>query len=340
MLYQEYQAKASNLYSQLSGAFAYFEPEFMALDDKKLAEFKEQEPGLGLYDHYFERLLANKDHVLSQEAEELLAAAGDIFNGPTDTFNVLDNADILFPWVSDGQGDVVELTHGNFITLMESKDRDIRKGAYEAMYGTYEQFQHTYAQTLQGVVKVHNYQAKVRHYNSARHAALAANFIPESVYDSLLESVNKHLPLLHRYLDLRKKVLGLDELKMYDVYTPLSETRQLLLLMKNPSRKQKKSWQSLVKSIVKGFMQPLRNVGLTFTLTKENAQVPTQVVPMIHNAFMLLNWQDTLDNLFTLVHETGHSLHFNVSHVRLNHMFTEITQSSWRKLRLQLMKIS
>ena len=100
-LYQEYQAKASNLYSQLSEAFAYFEPEFMALDDKKLAEFKEQEPGLGLYDHYFERLLANKDHVLSQEAEELLAAAGDIFNGPTDTFNVLDNADILFPWVSD-----------------------------------------------------------------------------------------------------------------------------------------------------------------------------------------------------------------------------------------------
>ena len=96
---------------------------------------------------------------------------------------------------------MVELTHGNFITLMESKDRDIRKGAYEAMYGTYEQFQHTYAQTLQGVVKVHNYQAKVRHYNSARHAALAANFIPESVYDSLLESVNKHLPLLHRYLD-------------------------------------------------------------------------------------------------------------------------------------------
>ena len=261
-LYQEYQAKASNLYSQLSEAFAYFEPEFMALDGEKLASFKEQEPGLELYDHYFERLLANKDHVLSQEAEGLLAAAGDIFNGPTETFNVLDNADILFPWVSDGQGDVIELTHGNFITLMESKDRDIRKGAYEAMYGTYEQFQHTYAQTLQGVVKVHNYQAKVRHYNSARHAALAANFIPESVYDSLLESVHKHLPLLHRYLDLRKKVLGLDELKMYDVY---------------PN---------------KGKRSGAYSGGAYDT-----------------NAFMLLNWQDTLDNLFTLVHETGHSLH-------------------------------
>lgn len=124
--------------------------------------------------------------------------------------------------------DVIELTHGNFITLMESKNREVRKGAYEAMYRTYEQFQHTYAQTLQGVVKVHNYMAKVRHYNSARHAALAANFIPESVYDSLLESVNKHLPLLHRYLDLRKKVLELDKLKMYDVYAPLSETETAL----------------------------------------------------------------------------------------------------------------
>ena len=307
-LYQEYQAKASNLYSQLSEAFAYFEPEFMALDDKKLAEFKEQEPGLGLYDHYFERLLANKDHVLSQEAEELLAAAGDIFNGPTDTFNVLDNADILFPWVSDGQGDVVELTHGNFITLMESKDRDIRKGAYEAMYGTYEQFQHTYAQTLQGVVKVHNYQAKVRHYNSARHAALAANFIPESVYDSLLESVNKHLPLLHRYLDLRKKVLGLDELKMYDVYTPLSET-ETALTYEESLKKAEEVLAIFGEEYSKGVHAAFTERWIDVHPNKGKRSGAYSGGAYDTNAFMLLNWQDTLDNLFTLVHETGHSLH-------------------------------
>ena len=307
-LYQEYQAKASNLYSQLSEAFAYFEPEFMALDDEKLAEFKEQEPGLGLYDHYFERLLANKDHVLSQEAEELLAAAGDIFNGPTDTFNVLDNADILFPWVSDGQGDVVELTHGNFITLMESKDRDIRKGAYEAMYGTYEQFQHTYAQTLQGVVKVHNYQAKVRHYNSARHAALAANFIPESVYDSLLESVNKHLPLLHRYLDLRKKVLGLDELKMYDVYTPLSET-ETALTYEESLKKAEEVLAIFGEEYSKGVHAAFTERWIDVHPNKGKRSGAYSGGAYDTNAFMLLNWQDTLDNLFTLVHETGHSLH-------------------------------
>ena len=307
-LYQEYQAKASNLYSQLSEAFAYFEPEFMALDDKKLAEFKEQEPGLGLYDHYFERLLANKDHVLSQEAEELLAAAGDIFNGPTDTFNVLDNADILFPWVSDGQGDVVELTHGNFITLMESKDRDIRKGAYEAMYGTYEQFQHTYAQTLQGVVKVHNYQAKVRHYNSARHAALAANFIPESVYDSLLESVNKHLPLLHRYLDLRKKVLGLDELKMYDVYTPLSSV-DYSFTYEEALKKAEEALAVLGDDYLSRVKRAFSERWIDVYENQGKRSGAYSGGSYDTNAFMLLNWQDNLDNLFTLVHETGHSMH-------------------------------
>ena len=298
----------SNLYSQLSEAFAYFEPEFMALDAEKLASFKEQEPGLGLYDHYFERLLANKDHVLSQEAEGLLAAAGDIFNGPTETFNVLDNADILFPWVSDGQGDVIELTHGNFITLMESKDRDIRKGAYEAMYGTYEQFQHTYAQTLQGVVKVHNYQAKVRHYNSARHAALAANFIPESVYDSLLESVHKHLPLLHRYLDLRKKVLGLDELKMYDVYTPLSET-ETALTYEESLKKAEEVLAIFGEEYSEGVHAAFTERWIDVHPNKGKRSGAYSGGAYDTNAFVLLNWQDTLDNLFTLVHETGHSLH-------------------------------
>ena len=132
---------------------------------------------------------------------------------------------------------------------------------------------------------------KVRHYNSARHAALAANFIPESVYDSLLESVNKHLPLLHRYLDLRKKVLGLDELKMYDVYTPLSET-ETALTYEEPLKKAEEVLAIFGEEYSKGFMQPLRNVGLTFTLTKENVQVPTQVVlmiPMLH-AFELARY--------------------------------------------------
>ena len=155
------------------------------------------------------------------------------------------------------------------------------RGAYEAMYGTYEQFQHTYAQTLQGVVKVHNYQAKVRHYNSARHAALAANFIPEVFMTHSWSQCTNIYHFLHRYLDLRKKVLGLDEFKMYDVYTPLPET-ETALTYEESSRKQKKSWLSLVKSIGEGvhaafterWIDVHPNKGKTFL-------VPTQVVPMI-----------------------------------------------------------
>ncbi|MDU4410011.1 MAG: M3 family oligoendopeptidase, partial [Streptococcus sp.] len=192
--------------------------------------------------------------------------------------------------------------------LMESKDRDIRKGAYEAMYGTYEQFQHTYAQTLQGVVKVHNYQAKVRHYNSARHAALAANFIPESVYDSLLESVNKHLPLLHRYLDLRKKVLGLDELKMHDVYTPLSET-ETALTYEESLKKAEEVLAIFGEEYSKGVHAAFTERWIDVHPNKGKRSGAYSGGAYDTNAFMLLNWQDTLDNLFTLVHETGHSLH-------------------------------
>ncbi|MGT2907085.1 oligoendopeptidase F [Streptococcus dentiloxodontae] len=307
-LYQGYQAKAASLYSQFNENFAFFEPEFMALDAEKLAELTAQEPRLKLYAHYYERLLAGKSHVLSQEAEELLAGAGEIFSSPSETFSMLDNADIAFPWVSDGQGEVIELTHGNFITFMESKDRAVRQGAYEAMYGTYEQYQHTYAKTLQSQVKVHNYKAKVRHYSSAREAALAPNFIPESVYDTLLTTVNKHLPLLHRYMALRQKVLKLDDLKMYDVYTPLSQTDMAITYdeaLKKAEQVLSVFGEDYSQRVHRAFTE--RWIDVYSNKGKRSGAYSGGSYDT--NAFMLLNWQDTLDNLFTLVHETGHSLH-------------------------------
>ena len=220
--YQEYYAKAMTLYSQLDQAFSFYEPEFMEISEKQYADFLEAQPKLQVYQHYFDKLLQGKDHVLSQREEELLAGAGEIFGSASETFAILDNADIVFPCVLDDDGKEVQLSHGTYTRLMESKNREVRRGAYQALYATYEQFQHTYAKTLQTNVKVQNYRAKVRNYKSARHAALAANFVPESVYDNLVAAVRKHLPLLHRYLNLRSKILGISDLKMYDVYTPLS----------------------------------------------------------------------------------------------------------------------
>ena len=310
--YQEYQAKAMGLFSRLGQVFAFYEPELLAISDQQYQDYLSQEPKLQDYKHYFNKLLLHKAHVLSQKEEELLAAADEIFAAAGETFSILDNADIVFPTVVNEEGEEVQLTHGNYITLVESKDREVRRRAYEAMYSVYEQYQHTYAKTLQTNVKTQNYKAKVRHYDSARQAALSANFIPESVYDTLLASVHKHLPLLHRYIGLRKRILGLDDLKMYDMYTPLSEVDfnysydQALAKSEEVLSVLGPDYLSRVKdAFANRWIDVYENQGKR-SGAYSGGSYDT-------NAFMLLNWQDTLDNLYTLVHETGHSMHSSYS---------------------------
>ena len=306
--YQEFQAKAMGLYSSYSQAFAFYEPEFMAISPEKLAAFKAEEPALEQYSHQFEKLLAGKDHVLSQEVEEVLAATSEIFDSPSETFSILDNASLRFPEITDEDGHLVPLSHGNYITFMESKNRAVRQEAYETLYGTYEQFQHTYAKTLQSNVKVNNLKARLRKYDSARHAALSANFIPESVYETLVSAVNKHLPLLHRYINLRKKLLGIDDLKMYDMYTSLSDFSTDI----SYEDALKKCQDTLdifgddYASIVK---EAFSNRWIDVHVNEGKRSGAYSGGAYDTNAFMLLNWQNNLDNMFTLIHETGHSLH-------------------------------
>ena len=306
--YQEYQAKGMTLYSEFGQSFAFYEPEFMAITEEQYQAFLAEQPGLQLYQHYFDKLLKKKAPILTQREEELLAGAGEIFGAAGETFAILDNADIVFPMVHDEDGNEVQLSHGNYITLVESKNREVRKEAYEALYSVYEQYQHTYAKTLQTNVKVHNYNAKVRKFSSAREAALSADFIPESVYDSLVSAVNKHLPLLQRYIALRAKILGISDLKMYDMYTPLSETDYKFTYEEALAKSEEvlailgEDYLSRVKT---AFSE--RWIDVHENQGKRSGAYSGGSYDT--NAFMLLNWQDTLDNLFTLVHETGHSMH-------------------------------
>ena len=306
--YQEYQAKGMTLYSDFGQSFAFYEPEFMAITEEQYQAFLAEQPALQQYQHYFDKLLKKKAHILTQREEELLAGAGEIFGAAGETFAILDNADIVFPMVHDEDGNEVQLSHGNYITLVESKNREVRKEAYEALYSVYEQYQHTYAKTLQTNVKVHNYNAKVRKFSSAREAALSADFIPESVYDSLVSAVNKHLPLLQRYIALRAKILGISDLKMYDMYTPLSETDYKFTYEEALAKSEEvlailgEDYLSRVKTAFsERWIDVYENQGKR-SGAYSGGSYDT-------NAFMLLNWQDTLDNLFTLVHETGHSMH-------------------------------
>ncbi|GAB2023838.1 oligoendopeptidase F [Pseudolactococcus yaeyamensis] len=307
-LYQEYQAKVTALYAKFSEVFAFYEPEFMTLSQEIFAQFVIDQPKLQTYGHFFEQLFDRKAHVLSSAEEALLAGASEIFSAGAETFEILDNADIVFPTITDAQGHEVQLSHGNYISFMESSNRDIRKAAYQALYSIYEQYQHTYAKTLQTNVKVHNFTAKTRHYQSAREAALSSNHIPEAVYDTLVQAVNDHLSLLHRYINLRADILKIDDLKMYDVYAPLSttdykftyeeavvKTQETLAIfgsdyLEKVKRSFKENWIDVQEN--KGKRSGAYSGGSYDT-----------------NAFMLLNWQDTLDNLFTLVHEMGHSMH-------------------------------
>ena len=306
--YQEYYAKAMALYSQLDQVFSFYEPEFMAITEEQYQNFLAEEPKLQPYKHFFDKLLQNKDHVLSQREEELLAGAGEIFGAASETFAILDNADIVFPFVKDEDENEVQLSHGVYMRLVESKNREVRRGAYEALYSTYEQYQHTYAKTLQTNVKVQNYRAKVRNYKSAREVALAANFVPESVYDNLVSAVRKHLPLLHRYLALRSKILGIPDLKMYDVYTPLSSV-EYSFTYEEALKKAEEALAVLGEDYLSRVKRAFSERWIDVYENQGKRSGAYSGGSYDTNAFMLLNWQDNLDNLFTLVHETGHSMH-------------------------------
>ncbi|GBG95922.1 oligoendopeptidase F [Lactococcus termiticola] len=306
--YQEYQSKATSLYADFATATAYFEPELLAFPDGLFEDFLTDETGLKLYEHYFERLFTKKAHVLSQKEEELLATASEIFEQSSSTFEVFDNADIKLPEVENEAGEKLQLSHGNYISLMESKDRKVRKQAYEALYSNYQQYQHTYAKTLEGNVKVQNFKAKSRHYSSARRASLSGNFIPEQVYDVLLEVVNDKLGLLHRYIGLRKEILGLDDLRMYDIYVPLTETDYKFNYQEGVEKA-----EEVLAQLGEDYLAKVKRAFADRWIdVEENAGKRSGAYSggsYDTNAFILLNWQETLDDLFTLVHEMGHSMH-------------------------------
>jgi oligoendopeptidase F len=222
---------------------------------------------------------------------------------------MLNNADLTFPTIKDENGDEVELTHGRYIHFMESKDREVRKAAFDAMYDTFASFKNTFASTLNGNVKKDNFYAKVRHYDSARHAALNGNNIPETVYDNLVGAVNEKLPLLHRYTALRKKVLGLDELHMYDLYTPLVKDVDMKVDYEKAKDYVLKSLAPLGAEYQNIVQEGFDNRWIDVVENKGKRSGAYSSGTYGTNPFILLNWQNNVNNLYTLIHELGHSVH-------------------------------
>lgn len=307
--YQGLDARAKSLYSEASSAMAFIVPEILAIDEAVLRSFLEQYEPLRLYAHALDEITRQRPHVLSAEEEAILAQAAEVMQATSDTFSALNNADLTFPTIIDENGEEVEVTHGRFIRFLESTDRRVRRDVFHAVYHTYEKFQNTFASTLAGTVKKHNFFARVRRYESARQAALDANNIPESVYDNLIATVHEHLPLLHRYVRLRKQVLGLDELHMYDLYTPLVQDVKMDVTYEEAKQYMLDGLAPLGEEYVAIVKEGLDNRWVDVRENKGKRSGAYSSGAYGTHPYILLNWQDNVHNLFTLVHEFGHSVH-------------------------------
>ncbi|WP_042349480.1 oligoendopeptidase F [Bacillus massiliigorillae] len=307
--YQGMDDRAKTLYSQSASAFSFILPEILSIDESKLNAFLQESEDLKLYKHSIEEINLQRPHVLSASEEELLAKASEVLNASSNTFGMLNNADIEFPSIKDENGEEVQVTHGRYITFLESADRRVRKDAFEAVYETYGKYLNTFASTLAGNVKKQQFNAEVRHYDSARQAALSANNIPETVYDNLVKTVNDNLHLLHRYIDLRKKVLGVDELHMYDLYTPLVKEVKMDVSYEEAKNYVLEGLAPLGEDYNRVLKEGFENRWVDVHENKGKRSGAYSSGAYGTNPYILMNWQDNVNNLFTLVHEFGHSVH-------------------------------
>lgn len=307
--YQGYASRADSLMVMAESSSAFAEPEILEASAETINAFYKEQPELLKYQRAIDEILRKKAHTLSKEEEKILANAGEIAVGPENIFSMFNNADIRFPAIKDAEGNELPVSHGTFIQLMENKDRNIRKQAFESMYHTYQQFGNTVASIFTSHLKQEHFFAKTKKYDSVRAMHLDQGNIPEGVYDNLIETVHKHLPAMHRYMAERKKLLGVEELHMYDLYTPLIDDYD-----------KKYTYEEAKETVLKG-LAPMGEEYLS--ILKEGLSRGWIDVYENENKrsgayswgaygthpYVLLNHKDNLNSVFTLAHEMGHAIH-------------------------------
>ena len=307
--FQAMESRIKSLYVKASTALSFLVPEILSVEESVITGYLEENKDLQLYRQLLEEINKERPHVLSQEQEAILAQFSEIAGASSDTFGKLNNADLEFPTIKDQDGNDVQLTHGRYSRFLESEDRRVREDAFKAMYDTYGKFRNTFASTLTGNVKGDNVNAKIRNYSSAREAAMSQNHIPETVYDNLVNTINKNVHLLHKYVALRKKVLGLDEVHMYDLYTPLVKELKMEYTYEEACDTMLKSFEPLGEEYVSIVKKGLESRWVDVVETKGKRSGAYSSGTYGTNPYILMNWQNNVNNLFTLAHEFGHSIH-------------------------------
>ncbi|HIT91154.1 MAG TPA: oligoendopeptidase F [Candidatus Merdenecus merdavium] len=307
--YQELSNKAGMLLSELSAKLAFLVPEILNMKDEVLKRFIDEEEGLKLYQTYLTNMIRKKEHILDRETEELLAEVEEIAEGPDQIYSLFNHADLKFGEIIGPDGKKVELTHGRYGLFMESSNQDIRKGAFKAMYQGYLNFKNTLGAVFVSNLKQEAFFSKVRKYPSSLEAALDASQIPVSVYDHLIEEVHAHLPVMYDYLKLRKKVLGLEELHMYDLYVPMIHSSHAKVPYEEAKEIVCKGLEPLGEEYQKVLKEGLNGGWIDVYENQGKRSGAYSWGPYGTHPYVLLNYQDNLKNVFTLAHEMGHAIH-------------------------------
>ncbi len=307
--YQDYASKAQNVMVQLAMASAFVEPEILELPQEKIELFLQEDSELRLYETILQRLLRKKKHCLSQKEERIMAKTMEMSSAASDIYDMFHDADAKFGQIENEEGELVDVTNGRYITFMESQNRNVRKAAFESMYKTFVDYKNTLAAMYAANVKQLKFYAEMRNYESSLQMQLSGSEIPVSVYDNLIAAVHEYLPSMYKYVSLRKKVLGVDELHMYDVYAPMTKDVD----MKIPYEKAKEMVLEGLKPMGAEYLQHLQegyNDGWIDVYENQGKRSGAYSWGAygVH-PYVLLNYQDNLNNVFTLAHEMGHALH-------------------------------
>lgn len=319
--YQAMTDRAGALAVKVSSAAAFLVPEMLAMPEGRLEEFRATNSKMKLYAHVLDDILRKKEHVLSAAEEKLLAEVGELAEAPGAIFSMANNADLKFPNIVNESGQSVELTKGNFIQFMESHNQSVRKEAFETLYRTYDKQRNTWAATLNSSVKSDVFFAKARNYHSALEASLDDDYVPVKVYDSLIDTVHEFLPQMHRYISLRKKALNLQELHMFDIYVPIVPETTMKITYEEAQDMVLEGLQPLGQDYIrilkegfaKGWIDVYENEGKTSGAYSWGTYRT--------HPYVLLNHQDTLNSMFTIAHEMGHSLHTYFSNQAQPHLY-------------------
>ncbi len=307
--YQGMADRAMQLYVHASTVASYIEPEILALPQQTLDRYMQETSGLALYGQQLHELNLQRPHIRSAEVEAVLAAAGEVTEGPDAIFSMIDNADLKLPIIQDEAGENVELTKGNYLTFIRSKDRRVRKDAFEGLHATFLKQRNTLAATLSSQIKADVFYTRQRNYKTCRERALARYNIPVSVYDNLIETIGEHISLLNRYLQLRKRMLKLDEMHMYDLYVPIVEEV-------GDEISYQQACDTIVAALAPLGEHYITNLKHAFTQRWiDVCETPGKRGGAYSGGaydtypFILLNFQNKRDSMYTLAHELGHSMH-------------------------------